>query len=124
MHYRHLRQAEDDRHRGDRRDRIPDYHRRPRITDRNTAAHEQARADRAAETNHDELRAAQLFMEAGLAAGDCGWVQSLPSLALIFELVGSLACVKLAPVARPKSRVLKNELQSRAEMLRRLISAR
>ena len=80
MHDRHLRQAEDDRDGCNRRNREAHNHRRSGVTDRDAAAHEQARADRAAETNHDELRAAQFFVEAGLAAGDRRWVQSLPRM--------------------------------------------
>jgi hypothetical protein len=72
MHHRHLRQTEHHRHRGDRGNGVAQNHGRPGVADGNAAAHEQPRADRAAQADHYELRAAQVFVEAGLATRDRG----------------------------------------------------
>jgi hypothetical protein len=58
MHHRHLRQAEYHRNRRDGGNGIAQYHGRAGVADGDAAAHEQARADRATQADHHELRAA------------------------------------------------------------------
>jgi len=72
MHHRHFRQTEHHGRRGDGGDGVAENHGGAGIADGDAAAHEQARADRASQADHHELRAAQIFVEAGLAAGDRG----------------------------------------------------
>ena len=75
MHHRHLGETEDHRHRRDGGNGIAEIYGRAGVADRDAAAHEQAGADRATQADHHELRAAQIFVEAGLAAGNRGCIQ-------------------------------------------------
>ncbi|MNV53557.1 hypothetical protein D3C71_1457110 [compost metagenome] len=63
----HLGQAAHQQQRDQRADRVAQQHAGPGKADRKRAAHEQARADGAANRDHHDLRAAQMLLQAGFA---------------------------------------------------------
>ena len=70
MYDRHLRKAEDHDESNKTRDRIAQDDCGSGIADRDTAAHEEARADGAAEPHHDHLRPGETLGQAFFACAD------------------------------------------------------
>jgi hypothetical protein len=78
MRHRHFRQAENNDQGGKSGDRIADDDGGTGIADRDTAAHEQPGADRAAEADHHGLCLGQAFVKAPFAIDDRRVIRIVP----------------------------------------------
>jgi hypothetical protein len=77
MHHRHFGQAEHHGAGREARDGVTQDHCGPGVPDGEAAAHEQAGADGAAESDHHDLRAAELLVKPALARGDAGLIHAV-----------------------------------------------